>query len=252
MKKNKFMRVASVLLVLTLLSTCAISGTFAKYTTSGTDTDTARVAKWGVLIGMDADTFGRGYAAATTDTKITENTGTVWADAKVDVVAPGTKGDFYFSITGKPEVTTNVQIDLESSSAIKLDAGTYTDYTKANATETFEATEYMPIMWTLKQSKTATAPTDWSTVTAVSGCENVSLATIATILNATSNSAIAVSETDDLYLTYGYYQLSWVWAFDGNEQADTYLGQSAASDTALTGTTLNETFSLTISATQVD
>ena len=36
MKKNTMMRIASVLLVAVLLSTCAISGTFAKYTSQYT------------------------------------------------------------------------------------------------------------------------------------------------------------------------------------------------------------------------
>lgn len=47
MKKNTMMRVASVLLVAVLLSTCAISGTFAKYVTEVSSNDSARIAKWG-------------------------------------------------------------------------------------------------------------------------------------------------------------------------------------------------------------
>ncbi|MBQ8344636.1 MAG: hypothetical protein IJY42_00015 [Clostridia bacterium] len=47
MKKMKFMRIAAVLLVLCLASTCAISGTFAKYTSEASGKDSARVAKWG-------------------------------------------------------------------------------------------------------------------------------------------------------------------------------------------------------------
>lgn len=47
MKKNTMMRVASALLVAVLLTTCAISGTFAKYVTSASGSDQARVAKWG-------------------------------------------------------------------------------------------------------------------------------------------------------------------------------------------------------------
>lgn len=50
MKKNKIMRIASVLLVAVILTTCAISGTFAKYVTSGSGSDTARVAKFGVTV----------------------------------------------------------------------------------------------------------------------------------------------------------------------------------------------------------
>ena len=48
MKKNVMMRVASALLVAVLMTTCAISGTFAKYTSSKTDSDSARVAVWGL------------------------------------------------------------------------------------------------------------------------------------------------------------------------------------------------------------
>ena len=50
MKTNKIMRVASVLLVAVLLTTCAISGTFAKYVTTGNTGDGARVAKWGIVM----------------------------------------------------------------------------------------------------------------------------------------------------------------------------------------------------------
>ena len=44
MKTNKMMRIASVLLVAVLLTTCVISGTFAKYTTTVSATSTANVA----------------------------------------------------------------------------------------------------------------------------------------------------------------------------------------------------------------
>ena len=47
MKKNVMMRVAAMLLVCVLASTCGISGTFAKYVTSTSSQDAARVAKWG-------------------------------------------------------------------------------------------------------------------------------------------------------------------------------------------------------------
>ena len=47
MKKNVMMRVASALLVAVLMTTCAISGTFAKYTTTASGKDAARVANWG-------------------------------------------------------------------------------------------------------------------------------------------------------------------------------------------------------------
>lgn len=47
MRKNRMMRLASVLLVCVLLTTSVISGTFAKYTTTSSVNDSARVAYWG-------------------------------------------------------------------------------------------------------------------------------------------------------------------------------------------------------------
>lgn len=47
MKKNVMMRVAAILMVCVLATTCGISGTFAKYTTQSSVNDNARVAYWG-------------------------------------------------------------------------------------------------------------------------------------------------------------------------------------------------------------
>ena len=86
MKKNKMMRAASGLLIATLLTTSVIAGTFAKYTTSADGTDTARVAKWGVKITANGDTFAEEYTNSS-------SAKTVVSSAKgTDVIAPGTSG----------------------------------------------------------------------------------------------------------------------------------------------------------------
>ena len=56
------LRIASVLLVAVLLTTCIISGAFAKYVTKDTDNDSARVAKWGVTVEIENDAFTATYA----------------------------------------------------------------------------------------------------------------------------------------------------------------------------------------------
>ena len=61
MKKTKLMRAALLLLVLTLITSCFVGGTFAKYTTSEKGSDTARVAKWGVEITANGATFAEAY-----------------------------------------------------------------------------------------------------------------------------------------------------------------------------------------------
>ena len=108
MKKSKLMRVAALLMVAVLLTTCAISGTFAKYITSAdTKAQTARVAKWGVEITADATgLFASEYAADDADFDVDENS--VKATDEF-VVAPGTSGKFTkYTLTGTPEVAVRV------------------------------------------------------------------------------------------------------------------------------------------------
>jgi hypothetical protein len=109
MKKNKMMRLASCLLVLCLLTTCVISGTFAKYTTSGEASDSARVAAFGVTVEVTGDGFSSTYAKDTKDTTASAITNSVVSIDDDKLVAPGTSGDFYSAtITGTPEVAVEV------------------------------------------------------------------------------------------------------------------------------------------------
>ena len=112
MKKNKMMRIASVLLVAVLLTTSAISGTFAKYVTTESGSDSARVAKWGVTVEAESfDMFTNKYATNDTTATFTGSYSVESADGK-DVFAPGTKGTFAnFAITGTPEVAVDVAVD---------------------------------------------------------------------------------------------------------------------------------------------
>lgn len=107
MRKNKMMRLASALLVAVLLTTCAISGTFAKYVTEGSANDSARVAKWGVTItGVTGDAnqmFAKEYGDNDADYN------GVSVSSTVNVIAPGTDGTFSsFTVEGTPEVATRV------------------------------------------------------------------------------------------------------------------------------------------------
>ena len=108
MKKNKMMRLASVLLVLTLLSTSVISGTFAKYTSQTSDSDSARVAKWGFGSASIAfeDLFEESYTHVADGTEATA------------IIAPGTAGEvtFAFVNTGAaPEVAYDIEVSTDGS-----------------------------------------------------------------------------------------------------------------------------------------
>ena len=130
MKKNKFMRLASGLLVGTLLTTCAISGTFAKYTTQDAANDSARVAKWGVELQIMGTLYGKAYEDAADNTAIDYNNNedavSVHTSADDKVVAPGTKSDagLTFKLNGQPEVDSQIIAEITTEN-IFLTAGTY-------------------------------------------------------------------------------------------------------------------------------
>ncbi len=133
MKKNKMLRAASLLLVLVLLTTSVIGGTFAKYTTTGRVSDTARVAKFGVVLTTGGSLFGENYETGENSVPSTKTdaaslsvmNGDTSAAVK-NLVAPGTKSEngLSFSINGTPEVRTKVEMTVTAQD-IYLAAGTY-------------------------------------------------------------------------------------------------------------------------------
>ena len=127
MKKNKMMRVASALLVAVLMTTSVISGTFAKYVTQDSATDTARVAKWGVVLQVVGNLYGDIYddvEVADNDSNIAVKTSSRTGDT--NVVAPGTKNENGLSISlkGTPEVNGEITTVIKTQN-IYLKNGEY-------------------------------------------------------------------------------------------------------------------------------
>ena len=111
MMKNKMMRLASVLLVAVLLSTCAISGTFAKYVNTSSGNDTARVAKWGFK-NEATISFENLFASSYQNVKS--------GNDEMAIIAPGTSGftSFAFKLeTGisAPEVAYSFTVGTGNS-----------------------------------------------------------------------------------------------------------------------------------------
>ena len=107
MKKNKTMRIASVVMMAALLSTCAISGTFAKYTSASTGKDTARVAKWdiqleGAQMTSENETFKFDLFEDTAYSNV----------AAGGLIAPGTEGSFEINIQNASEVVAQYSIEF--------------------------------------------------------------------------------------------------------------------------------------------
>lgn len=227
MKKNIAMRAAGGMFVVTMLTTSIISGTYAKYVTTGTVSDTARVAKFGVEIAADGDLFGTSYVNVDGGNKPSSSgTLTVVSSNDDNVVAPGTKNSagLSFGISGTPEVAVNITIEAVCNKNIFLKEGTYTDVTGADTTFTL-ADDYYPIKWTLKN--------DGNDITYNNAkLEDVSIDTINNYFKTLSITVAPGNDLADAAELEGY-TLSWAWDFDDsgkgtNDKADTVLGDLAA------------------------
>ena len=116
MKKNRTMRAAALLLALTLMTSCFVGGTFAKYTTSSTGEDSARVAYWG---------FNNGATLALDNLFANSYSTDVESKNGDDVIAPGTAGSASFSFV----YDENVESNLTGSNVAIGVTGPEVDYT---------------------------------------------------------------------------------------------------------------------------
>ena len=113
-KRSPFMRIAGFMLAVSLLMTCVISSTMAKYTSAATGSDTATVAKWSVKVNGSEIAVS---PAATVDfglfDTVKDSNG---ADEETDVatgkIAPGTSGEFTLTIENSSEVNAQYAIDF--------------------------------------------------------------------------------------------------------------------------------------------
>ena len=169
-KKNYTMRIAAGVMTAALLSTCAISSTFAKYTSESTGTDSARVAKWDIQINSTSmktattmfkfDLFDTTYGDATSPS--------VKSSEDDKVIAPGTQGSFALVIKNSSEVTATYAIDytVTNSASIpvkfSVDGTTWTD-NLANVTATALAmgsSKTITIQWKWDYEDTADSSRD--------------------------------------------------------------------------------------------
>lgn len=265
MKKNVMMRVASVLLVAVMLTTCAISGTFAKYTTNDSASDTARVAKWGVNVIATGNLFGQNYNGNTTNVEAGEKVDEISVsakqsvDANENIVAPGTKNTegMTFAVKGTPEVANRITVSSDTyvEEEIWLLAGTYGVMVEAKGVTTDNVTayyvlsngayvkatqyalntkyyelhdlvtvaanhngKYYPITWTITNvvntglgvTDTTVASDEYTLTDVVSA-----ISTAFTTTGTQNNANLAIDET---------VTLTWQWLFNGNDGADTILG----------------------------
>lgn len=257
MKKNRTMRAASLLLALTLITSTFVGGTFAKYTTSTTVEDSARVAYWGFTQTQPTtfELFNPEDAGIKDNGRVT-----VTGTSKYGLLAPGSSDseDFTFQYVDyndttatAPEVDYTFVITLTESGF--EEAGIDVDMLDKNQSFT----------WTLKKNGVANGvyQTFEELKAAVEALDGDAAKYEAGTLPAAfyGNSTDADDTTGDNVK----YTIGWNWAFEGTtkynasyavdpsgtitqDQFDTAMGN------AVVGGSLDDLkLNLTITATQV-
>lgn len=233
MLKNKYLKLAAILLILCMVTTCGISGTLAKYTTGGTATDSARVAKWGIVLNVAGNSaFSNAYGETV-----------VSSDLNKKVVAPGTNGTLAeVTITGTPEVAIEytVKANLQLSGWTILEGGNFT---------------YCPLVFTIDGTEIFLE----SGQTLAQLESELESAVIAALMDDTTGAASSSGGlTKTQYFEPGTVlnkslTVTWKWDFDpatapagalNNNIRDTKIGMLAEAPTV--------SFTLDISITQID
>lgn len=200
MKKNWTMRVGVALVALTLITSCFVGGTFAKYTTAGTGTDSARVAKFGVTVTATGNMFADKYDNP-------DDSATVVGQGGEKVVAPGTRGNMVsMTLRGEPEV--DVKVTYEAT----VDLNDHWEDAAGNF--------YFPLDISVNKQEV-----DLSGATSKKDV-------ISAVASAINNYSKTYEAGKDLS-TVGADSLaiSWEWDFEGNgndDVKDTYLGDQAS------------------------
>ena len=112
MKKNRTLRVSALLLALTLITTCFVGGTFAKYTSSANAQDTVTVAKWSIKLN-DTEMTTSAVTFNLFDEIKDSNINEPESDVKSGLIAPGTSGKIALKVDNKSEVNAKFSIALE-------------------------------------------------------------------------------------------------------------------------------------------
>lgn len=230
-KKINFLRAGAFTMVLALGTTCFMSGTLAKYVTSGQGTDSARVAKFGVTITANGETFAQTYKTHDEDVVGTIANSVVSSD-NADLVAPGTNGNMTsMTLAGTPEVAVRVNYELAIPDNKPMFSGWEVD-----------GAYYCPIVITVEGTEinglNYTSETAFQTA-------------VADAIKGYSQDFPAGTDLSEEEVKGKSLAISWEWPFESenniNDEKDTALGDAAAAGNAAT---INLTVKTTV--TQID
>lgn len=233
-RSNNGKRIVLIMLAILLIAAIAFGAyTYSKYVTSKDGSTSAPVAKWGFTVTMqpgdaDGDIFGfsQYYSADGTAANAAAD---IIDGANGNVVAPGTKGSFTFSVDGTAEVQAKITADLTVISDVVI--------VMEKSSETSTNFTYNPVRFTLSKAG------EGGQYTAVAGGSNITLKELETEVEAlfTEDSTINPGEKAK---GAGTYKIEWAWAYesesftagsvnlnkDNVNALDTLLGKASSSN----------------------
>lgn len=207
-KSKNGKRLALILIAILLLVAIAFGAyTYSRYVTQDSGRGSANVARWGFSLNVtsEAETtvsedgdpfFAQSYE---NDGEAgTSNTIAVAQSNRGNIVAPGTKGNAVFTVSGTAEV--NAQISMAIS---EISSDIYLTLVDADATGT--TIEYHPVRFTLSQYSSG----NW---TALDGFSNLSVEEMQTML--TGEKATKIEVAANASATAYNFKLEWQWSFE--------------------------------------
>lgn len=211
MKKTKFLILIGILELLIVIIVITFEGTYAKYITSGKGSDSARVARWNINTTNNIkDLFASSY------TNIIDGT------EEQGVIAPGTSGTYFFTISG----------DVETSYTLSIVASGTDDVNGA-------IKEYNPIKYSFTKPNTGNDKDKKPTIT----IEGMTFEELKKAINDIDDGS-QIHEAG--VLNGDIYTIGWKWEADGDNEKDTLLGNLVSTENK----TIN--LSVNITATQVN
>ena len=116
MKKTKTMRIAVLMLALSLLTCCFVGSTFAKYTSEATGSSSVQVAKWEIYVNTDEElSVADPTISFDLFETILDSDGEAEDDVLPERIAPGTSGSFTLTITNNSDVNAKYWITFEET-----------------------------------------------------------------------------------------------------------------------------------------
>ncbi|ATW23431.1 hypothetical protein [Candidatus Formimonas warabiya] len=221
-KRNKVFRIAFLLLVLSMVSTVMISGTFAKYTSEYAGQDTALVARWDFQAYEGTTGLGDPDADPVQQLDLFKHEYDVHinqADGVDYIIAPGVNDEFTIKMSFLSDVDATVTVGFTKTADV--------------------ATDNLPIEYSVDNGTT------WVSLTGLANAfaEKVDLAVdgdgdpINTKVTAHSGNTFTFEKSgiDDAAATVITQVVKWRWAFDTAEQGASYATGLGSSDTVDTG-----------------